>query len=191
MPAALAAAFIAAPTVALTLAECFFWDIHRLILMKSDGFAGYLVWLPIGLTTILLSGVAITALRYRKDGVLTLLAGCAVAYFCSFNLRGSMIWPGLFDLATLARTPLHFSVAVGMFFGLLGLTFSRPTATGSRAIFKVLVGVSLLATAWTWWHATAGIGAYSVFAYSRHVAQTILLVVPVCIYFACPDERFE
>lgn len=183
----LAAAFVAGPTIAISLAECLFRDAHRLILIHSTGLPGYLVWLPVLLSTLFLGLVSLVAMSFGRDGAFSLAAGYAIAWFLALQTRGSYIWPGFFDFATLNTTPFNVMLALSVSIAPIGAFAKRPIAS-SRAVTRVILGGSLLATLWAWYHVVTHTGPDSDFAYSRHIAVTIMFLALAGIYLFYKEE---
>lgn len=184
--AALAAAFIAAPTIGISLAECLFWDLHRFVLIYTS-IPAYLVWLPVLLSALVVGLLSAPALSYGKDGILSLLAGYSLAGFVIFHTRGSYIWPGLFDEST--RSPYRLVLMLG-FSGLVALIASLLFQDRLRTpvVGRTTLALSLLTTLWTWAHKLSETGPYSAFTYSRHIAVTVLFITVVVTYVGWREE---
>lgn len=187
VPAGVAAAIVVGPVTLLTIAECLFRDLHRFVLSQSSGISGYLIWMPVGLTVLLVGTISMISFRFGRDGYLSLAAGYAVGAIAVTHSRGSHIWPGLFDFSTLSGRPLLAATGLSILLGALGaLIFRRRPSLRTTALTTIiLAGV---AVSWTWVHYLTDGGPYSAFVYSRHIAMSIALALLTTTYLATRED---
>lgn len=187
IPAGLAAALVVGPVTLLTIAECLFRDLHRFILAQGPGMSGYLIWLPVVLTTLLVGSITMVSFQFGRDGYLSIAAGYAIAAVAVTHSRGSHIWPGLFDFSTLSAGPILLATGLSILLGATGAVIFRVRPR-LRATTLLTLFLAVLAVAWTWIHHLTDGGPYSAFVYSRHIIMSIAFALSAGTFLATKED---
>lgn len=171
-------ALMIGPCSVLTLTDCAYHDVHRLILAPTSigptllPYGSLIFACPISLICLSL------AHRVGRTGWYAVALGYVLSFAMVANFRSTFYWSGFFELSDRSKMPLLLFPVIGIAIYLSARRFPWLEKIG-RA--RAIIATTLLGSAYAWIQALTGIDVFSLVPLTRHVALTGLILVTILL----------